>query len=250
MAKPLRICSNGSLRASALRACKSFGYLHPVAHTLCRSIEKLRHGRRCKTLLTFDLFTEAVLDLRLTSGASMKTEFSKARTTFDSAIKDAEELLAHCNSLGHPLPQRAEVFKRAGLVMALTAWETYVEDRVVEGVRQRVPEEPSHAEKFMLLKLDEELKKFNTPAADKTRRLFIDYLAVDVTAGWHWNGVDTAKAREKLDGLVKKRGDAVHRSKVSSVGVSAPHLVSKDDLEKAIRFLKELVAATERALSL
>jgi hypothetical protein len=175
--------------------------------------------------------------------------FSKSKLTFDSSIKDAEELLAHCNSLGHPLPQKAEVFKRAGLVMALTAWETYVEDRVVEGVGQRLSEDPSHAEKFMQAKLDEELKKFNTPDANKTRKLFVDYLAIDVTAEWHWSGMEVSKAREKLDALVRKRGDAVHRSKVSTGGASAPHLVTKDDLEKAIRFLKELVAATERALS-
>lgn len=173
---------------------------------------------------------------------------SKAKQTFDASIKDAEELLAHCNSLGHPLPQKAEVFKRAGLVMALTAWETYVEDRVLEGVKHRLSADATHAEKFMLAKLDEELKRFNTPATDKTRKLFFDYLETDVTTAWHWNGVDVAKAKEKLDALVKKRGDAVHRSKVTVGGAPAPHLVSKDDLEKAIRFLKELVAATERAL--
>lgn len=178
----------------------------------------------------------------------MITAMCTARLIFDAAIKDAEELLAYCNSLGHPLPQKAEVFKRAGLVMALTAWETYIEDRVVESVRQRVSADVSHAEKFMLAKLDEELKRFNTPATEKTRKLFADYLAIDVTTEWHWNGVDVPKAKEKLDALVKKRGDAVHRSKVSASGISAPHLVSKDDLEKAIRFLKELVAATERAL--
>jgi hypothetical protein len=88
---------------------------------------------------------------------------SKSRQTFDASIKDAEELLAHCDSLGHPLPQKAEVFKRAGLVMALTAWETYVEDRVLEGVKHRLSVDATHAEKFMLAKLDEELKRFNTP---------------------------------------------------------------------------------------
>lgn len=180
---------------------------------------------------------------------AMNRENSKAKTTFDGSIKDAEELLAHCNSLGHPLPQKAEVFKRAGLVMALTAWETYVEDRVVEGVRQRLPEQLSHPEKFLVAKLEEELKKFNTPTADKTRKLFTDYLGIDVMTEWRWNGVDVLKAGKTLDALVKKRGDAVHRSKQSASGVSAPHLVSKADLEKAIHFLKQLVTATEKALA-
>jgi hypothetical protein len=179
----------------------------------------------------------------------MSDPSSTAKSTFDSSIKDAEELLAHCNSLGHPLPQKAEVFKRAGLVVALTAWETYVEDRVVEAVRERVSEEMSHAERFMLATLDDELKRFHNPTSEKTRKLFTDYLQIDVTTAWLWSGIDVGAARRKLDTLVKKRGDAVHRSKAASGGASAPHLVSKEDLEKAIRFLKELVAATERGLA-
>jgi len=179
----------------------------------------------------------------------MSDPSSTAKSTFDSSIKDAEELLAHCNSLGHPLPQKAEVFKRAGLVVALTAWETYVEDRVVEAVRERVSEEMSHAERFMLATLDDELKRFHNPTSEKTRKLFTDYLHIDVTTAWWWSGIDVSAARKKLDTLVKKRGDAVHRSKAVSGGASAPHLVSKEDLEKAIRFLKELVAATERGLA-
>ncbi len=76
----------------------------------------------------------------------------------------------------------------------------------------------------------------------------MDYVEIDVTANWHWGGMDCGKAREKLDALVRKRGDAVHRSKGSG-GPSQPHLVSKEDLEKAIRFLKELVVATDSAFA-
>jgi hypothetical protein len=173
---------------------------------------------------------------------------STAKVAFDFSITDADELLAHCNSLGHPLPQKAEVFKRAGLVVALTAWETYVEDRVVEAVRQRVNAAASHAERFMLTRLEDELKRFHSPTSEKTRALFTDYVDIDVTAEWSWSGMDAARVKQKLDALVKKRGDAVHRSNGPN-RASAPHLVSKDDLEKAIRFLKELVAATERALA-
>lgn len=58
---------------------------------------------------------------------------SKAIQGFEYAIKDAEELLAHFDSINaNPPPANSEVLKRAGLVMALTAWETYVEDRLVE----------------------------------------------------------------------------------------------------------------------
>ena len=50
---------------------------------------------------------------------------SRAYQSFEHGIKDAEELLAHFDDLNtNPPPQNAEVLKRAGLVMALTAWET------------------------------------------------------------------------------------------------------------------------------
>jgi hypothetical protein len=107
---------------------------------------------------------------------------SRAKHTFDISIRDAEQLLDHCRSLGHPLPQSAEVFKRAGLVMALTAWETYVEDRVLEGLQARLGSDSSHAARFMLTKLEEQLKRLHNPTSDKTKRLFSEYLEIDVAA--------------------------------------------------------------------
>jgi hypothetical protein len=51
----------------------------------------------------------------------------------------------------------------------------------------------------------------------------------------------------ELNSLIGKRGDAVHRSKPIVAGNPPPHLIRRDELEKAIRFLKLLVDATDRA---
>ncbi len=181
---------------------------------------------------------------------AQSTGFSQAKLTFDHSIKDAEQLLDHCESLGDPLPQNAEVFKRAGLVMALTAWETYIEDRVVEGVRDRVGQDRSYAARFMIAKLKDELKRFHNPDSARTERLFRDYLAVDVTSHWKLQHLDSVQTAARLDVLLKKRGDAVHRSKTIPKGSPIAHLVKKDDLAKAIRFLKELVIATDKGLAI
>ncbi len=86
-------------------------------------------------------------------GNAMKTatcqKILDSQVAFDQAIGDAESLLRHCKSLGNPLPQSAEAFKRAGLVMALTAWQTHVEDRLREKLGQRTSFQPTHAETFM-----------------------------------------------------------------------------------------------------
>ena len=175
---------------------------------------------------------------------------SKAKITFESSIKDAEDLLAHFDSMPKPPPENAEVLKRAGLVMALTAWETYVEDRAREEVQARLKAvNGSQIGKFVTGRLEDELKRFNNPNAEKTKKLFSDFLEVDVTTGWEWQHFDVTKAKKTLDELIIKRGDAVHRSKPLAAGApAAPHLVKREDLEKSIRFLKSLVEATDRAL--
>jgi hypothetical protein len=73
-------------------------------------------------------------------------------------------------------------------------------------------------------------------------------LEIDVCASWKWLHYDSSSAKKALDDLIAKRGDAVHRSKGVAVGGPAAHLVKREDLEKAIRFLKGLVEATEKAL--
>lgn len=174
---------------------------------------------------------------------------SQAATTFSEAIKDAENLLAHFNTLNsHPPPPELEVLKRAGLVMAMTAWETYVEDRVQEAAAARLLGiADSGIGSFVKSRLEEEIKRLHNPTAEKTMQLFQDYAGIDVLASWKWNNVEPVAARQKLNGYLKLRGDVVHRSRISVKGPPQPHPVTKDDLQRAISFLKELVKATERA---
>jgi len=128
---------------------------------------------------------------------------SKARERFDMSIRDAEDLLQHFDNQPKPPPQNAEVLKRARLVMALTAWETYIEDLIEEVVLGGNPHAGAgHAERFMQARLREELKRFHNPTSDKTRKLFQDYGGVDVTNQWRWPNFDPASAKKKLDELL------------------------------------------------
>lgn len=198
----------------------------------------------------YDLHFNPV-QLVLLASKSRKSCMSKAEQTFQYSIRDAEELLAHFDSLNEkPPPASAEVLKRAGLVMALTAWETYVEDRAREalGIQLKLIA-GSRCGDFMSQKLENELKRFNTPNSSKTRQLFVDYLGVDVTESWIGLSTDAAGNRKALDTLIFKRGQAVHRSKVQSSGPPSSHLVKRDELEKAIRFIKLLVEKTDQSLN-
>lgn len=174
---------------------------------------------------------------------------SQASETFADAIIDAENLLQHFNELNTlpPAPQ-LEVLKRAGLVMAMTAWETYVEDRVTEACEERVRElTDRHVASFVTTRLEEQIRRLNNPDSAKTLKLFHDFAGIDLGESWHWNNYDSKTVRERLDSYIKKRGEVVHRSRPLAQSTGR-HAVKKEELEKAIGFLKKLVEATERAL--
>jgi hypothetical protein len=179
------------------------------------------------------------------------TPISRAAEVFAQAIKDAENLLAHFNKLNtHPPPPDIEVLKRAGLIMAMTAWETYVEDRVNEAAAARLAEVgDSTVAAFVRTRLDEEIKRLHNPNAEKTLQLFRDYAGVDLTKVWTWDGFEPELIRERLNQYLKLRGDIVHRARVVEAGPPTAQPVTKEGLQKAIAFLKNLVAATEVGLA-
>lgn len=173
-----------------------------------------------------------------------------AREVFAQSILDAEHLLAHFNKLNtKPPPPETEVLKRAGLIMAMTAWETYVEDRVTEATTKRLSGlEDGSIASFVQAKLVDEIKRLHNPTSEKTIQLFREYANIDLTDKWGWNGLDAKTVRERLNQYMKLRGDVVHRSRTILPGPPQPHPVTKEDLEKVIRFLHKLVEVTEAAL--
>ncbi|WP_448243967.1 HEPN domain-containing protein [Pseudoxanthomonas mexicana] len=175
---------------------------------------------------------------------------SKASLTFDHAIQDALDLVNHFDRLNsQPPPPENEVLKRASLVMALAALETYFEDRLVEAVETVAGTGDGHLPKFMRDSLANDLKYFHTPSTDRVRPLFQKYLGVDITEGWKWNHMEPSTARNELNALAKKRGDIAHRSGRPQNGTPAKHAVSRDDLRRHIHFIKQLVLATDAKLS-
>jgi len=175
---------------------------------------------------------------------------SATSQTFEYSIADARAMLEYFDSCPKSSPSDGEVLKRAGLIMASVAWETYIEERLLEEVTSKLANKGGgRAGKFMVERLREDLRRCNNPTSDKVRKLYRDYLDVDVTASWEWNNYKAADARRILDQLISTRGEIAHRSNPAIPGKPpSAHPVKRDELAKAIRFLTELVAATERAL--
>ena len=175
---------------------------------------------------------------------------SKASLTFEHAIQDAVDLVNHFDKLkSPPPPQENEVLKRASLVMALAALETYFEDRLVEAVEKVVGTGESSLSQFMRDSLANDLKYFHTPSTDRVRPLFQKYLGRDITEAWQWNMMEPAAARTELNVLAKKRGDIAHRSWRPANGQPTKHAVSRDDLRRHIHFIRQVVLTTDALLA-
>jgi hypothetical protein len=177
---------------------------------------------------------------------------SRAYQTFEHAIQDADDLLKHFDALNkQPPPPEIEVLKRASLVMALAALETYVEDRIVEAADavSGLGSEENHLVKFYKSSLENDLKFFHTPSTERVKAIFFQYLNIDVTEGWTWNHYDPTKARSELNKIAKKRGEVAHRSWRPVAGHPTPHAVTRENLRKSIRFIKDLVKATDAFIS-
>jgi hypothetical protein len=165
-------------------------------------------------------------------------------------LSDAQELIEHYDELNglkarsHP----PEVLKRAALIMVLTAWETYVEDVAAELVNEKYGMiMGSQVGGIIQKKLNEHLKIFNNPDSKKTKDLFFEFFGIDVTESWIWGNYNTAlDSRTALNKWLKKRGEAVHRTQTNK---QDSHIVKRDELDKCIRFFKDLVCITDKRLS-
>jgi hypothetical protein len=170
---------------------------------------------------------------------------TKAGQSFEYSIKDAEDLLERFDSEKDGSQKyNSETLKRAGMVLALAAWETYIKDRFREEIEVWLfSVKGSQLGKFVEKKVDEDLKRFYNPNSERTKQLFKSYFDIDITDSWKWDNYQPSEAKKVLNKLISKRGDAAHQANTSP---QQAHIVKRDDLDKAIRFLKGLVKATEQ----
>jgi hypothetical protein len=175
---------------------------------------------------------------------------SQAKETFESAISDATSLLERFDVAKGSDPQEStEVLKRASLILTMTAWETYVEDRLRECVASALATGSGPESKIVERLLERDLAALHNPSAEKVSELFRLYAGVDVTENWTWPPFDPKQARRRLNEYLKLRGDAVHRARVRSKTATTAHLVSREKLDKVIRFIQKAVEATDNALA-
>ncbi len=132
--------------------------------------------------------------------------------------------------------------KRLAVISLVTAWETFIEDILKYAFEHRIKNsiDPKDFEKVIKIILDDlkksEIKPYDiilwtgdnwkrliekqfnkdiyslhTPNADKINELFSHYLKINIIQFWKWTGLSHTKVKDKLQKLIKYRGEFAHR---------------------------------------
>lgn len=204
---------------------------------------------------------------------------SKALQNFRKALLDSQHILAlyeseHNNPM-RTIPEHAEVLKRACLILAVTAWETYVEDLFTEQVPGRIdaaksPEEfqkafDQVAKRWLQRSKEDQAKtllqwtgdgwkrylqdffiscltSLHTPNSTNLSKLFSLFLNVDLQKHWAWHPYKFDAAAKRLDDIIKLRGQIAHRSRTEGTN---KHPISHEKLVSYLKFLAELATNTD-----
>jgi hypothetical protein len=168
------------------------------------------------------------------------------------------------------------VLKRAAVILAVTAWESFIEDSVRNYATSAIEKasRPSDVQSlfnsvaqswlegkpkpteladwsgagwkvFLGNKLEKDLGAWNSPNSENVRALSKRYLGEDLTTHWHWERTTTTLATRRLDALIRLRGEVVHHGREvfnRTAGIQRKHVVEASSL------LNHLVECTERAL--
>lgn len=156
---------------------------------------------------------------------------SKAKLQFTELVEYVDQLIAIHGRIqkGKGRRHEQEALHRAGVVMMVAAWESYVERIVMEALDAiehsagiaaltasiaPVPSWAKHAFALRRAEIASLVKRFNTPDATKTRDLFASCLEFDVWPNWVWHvgprQWDAKAMRGRLDSWVQIRHSVAH----------------------------------------
>lgn len=211
-----------------------------------------------------------------------RTDFNAARDHAITLINIHDERSG--GAKGRP-PQELEALKRSALILAVTAWESFVEDTVsaelgkklaaatkasdVQSILNGVATEwldPNRSPKRhgpdlakwagdewkarIRESLATTLDTFHTPNSQNTNMLFKRYLGMLIKDAWSWQATTAESAQKKLDDLIELRGRVVHRGRKRHPASAKLPDVKRKTVVNALNLLYVLVDVTEDVLGI
>lgn len=208
---------------------------------------------------------------------------TQAYIGFHAAIQDAERLFDFYDQaleVAHPsVPEETEVLKRAALILAVTAWESFLEDLLKEkflpilqstktaselesafnsAVALWLAKEKGDHHKTLITwtgdgwkhhvkaQFEKKILTLNSPGSVNCHSLFKVYLGIDLKYHWRWRGYNSETASKRLDEIIRIRGLVTHNSRRSTSRIPIKHVISRKDLVSYTNFISEIALATDK----
>ena len=176
---------------------------------------------------------------------------SMARLLIDAAVNSPKEAGA--------VDRHRSTCLHAALAMLVAAWEAYLEHLVREAqqaVADSANTKLSAALALLSSLTEKEIKRFNTPNADKSRTLLFSHTGYDAINDWQWlvGGLNGIQARGRLDEILEIRhsfahGYAIPTNIAWAKNRNRPGVLNVSSLRSVDRFLSHLVRETDRGLA-
>lgn len=155
---------------------------------------------------------------------------STAHAKFEEMIGWVDELIGIHARLRNGAGRRhkQEALYRAGVVLSVAAWETYVEEllrvcySVIEtdsnavggGGTTPIPGWARHAFSLRRVDLTNSLKQFNTPNSDQVAKLMGQWIGFDPISSWTWkwkgNSWSSGQVKARVDNWLSIRHGVAH----------------------------------------
>ena len=153
---------------------------------------------------------------------------SQALQTFEFLIENVDQLIEIHGRLqtGRGRRHQQEALHRAGVVMSVGAWESYVESVLLEAVEllsnnlqgaggaQPAPRWAQITFAVAMQSVENKVSQFHTPNAENVQRIFRESIGFDPWPHWswfarrrQWNG---AEMRQRLNSWLKIRHGIAH----------------------------------------
>jgi hypothetical protein len=190
---------------------------------------------------------------------------SQANSRFSVLMESVDQLRQIHGRLqqGRGRRHQQESLHRAGVVMTVAAWESYVESVLREGMAALQPAAgaPNWAmivQQLAMVRANAEAAQLHTPNAENVRRLFETTIVYNPHADWHWTATRRnwtgPQVSARLNEWLRIRHSVAHGGDLPSnlawIQSSAgdPRL-TLPLLRECARFFGRLVAATDAGLS-
>lgn len=211
---------------------------------------------------------------------------ARAAVSFHLAMKEIRDLLGFYDDVRQAPDQSnrsLDVFKRTGIILIVTAWESFIEDIFKLSITQKIdtassPNDLQRAfntiaqiwydailnkqnqhpkpddfvkwagdnwKKLIREKLQDDLASLNTPKSRNVGDLSKRYLGTDITENWSWAGMSAQRACTKLDELIELRGELAHRIGNFFEGQSS---VRRDHSANSVDSIEKLALRTQEII--